>query len=330
MENSIVIDQFWKVLDCRVEITSSAPDYVFFPLRGAAWETLHCIKGRLSRQSRKLIGAHLQLVEAQLYADLTIPFTVTVPSYFLYVQLRGSSGVQNDQELPLPGLDRPYVFLCFYPADQYSLQFVQGLHSVAVIALEEEWFSDLGEHYPAFRPLTEARANGKATCYQLPRILLYKMMLDLLDVIRFTAIKGLQDSARVVQLLAKLLHFYHVAVAAATTTLGPSTEALRLALDCYLEQHYMDEQYCSIRQIKKSLGWKRRSSEQVVKDSLGCTLRRYVVEFRIRKACALLVETDAKISDIAYQTGFSDLAHFTNSFKRSTGMSPSVYRKKNS
>ncbi|MDR0262385.1 MAG: helix-turn-helix transcriptional regulator [Sphingobacterium sp.] len=329
MKDSITIDQFLELQDCRVEITGSAPDYAVFPLRATAWETLRCAEGRLCRQSRKLIGAHLQLVEAQLSADLTIPFTLTVPSYFLYVQLRGTARFYTEQGTLLTCPDRPYVSLCYYPPGDNAVLLEHGLHSFALIALEEEWFAGLGDHYPAFGPLTEARAKRAKACCRLAPILLNKMILDLLDEIRFTVIKGLQDSARVVQLLGKVIHHYHGGVVSAAAAAGRSSEALRMALDNYLEQHYMDERRCCIQQIKKSLGWTRHCSEQVARDSLGCTLRRYVVEFRISKSCALLLETTIKIADIAYQTGFSDQSHFTKSFKRSMGMQPSAYRKKN-
>ncbi|MDR3006858.1 MAG: helix-turn-helix transcriptional regulator [Sphingobacterium sp.] len=330
MENSILIDQFLQLQDCRVEITGRAPDYAAFTLLATPRETLRCAEGRLSRQSRKLIGAHLQLIEAQLYADLTIPFTVTVPSYFLYVQLRGATRFYTEQGALLPCPDQPYLSLCYYPPGDYAPQLGHGLHSFAIIALEEEWFADLGEHYPAFSPLTEARAIGTTACYRLAPVLLNKMILDLLDDIRFTAIRGLQDSARVVQLLGKVVQHYHEVAFSAAAAAGQNSEALRLALDSYLEEHYMDEQRSSIQQIKKSLGWKRHNAEQVAKDSLGCTLRRYVVEFRISKACILLVETNAKIADIAYQTGFSSQSSFTKSFKHAMGIQPSAYRQKNS
>jgi AraC-like DNA-binding protein len=228
-------------------------------------------------------------------------------------------------------MENPLVIDQFLEQLDYSLQLVHGGHSFAVIALDEEWFADLGSSCVAFKRLAEAFLAGAADCHRLVPMPINTLLMNLLDEIRFTAIRGLEDRARIVQLLGKVLQQYHGYVAkAALQTVGSSSETLRQALDSYLELHYRDPQLCSIQQIKKSLGWKRHSSEKVTQYSLGCTLRRYVLEFRINKACALLIETHIKISDIAFQTGFSDLAHFTNSFKRSMGMQPSAYRTKNS
>ncbi|HAC06290.1 MAG TPA: hypothetical protein DCF71_10565 [Gemmatimonadetes bacterium] len=59
----------------------------------------------------------------------------------------------------------------------------------------------------------------------------------------------------------------------------------------------------------------------------GCTVGKYVQGLRIEHACGALSESDASLSSIALETGFSDQAHFTHRFKELTGMSPGVYRK---
>ena len=44
-------------------------------------------------------------------------------------------------------------------------------------------------------------------------------------------------------------------------------------------------------------------------------------------AKGLLVTTSLRVSEIADRLGYSDLAYFSNNFKRITGHSPSEYRK---
>lgn len=46
---------------------------------------------------------------------------------------------------------------------------------------------------------------------------------------------------------------------------------------------------------------------------------------RLQRAADLLVQSTGSISEIAYQTGFSDQANFTRSFKKHFGVSPSKY-----
>lgn len=57
-----------------------------------------------------------------------------------------------------------------------------------------------------------------------------------------------------------------------------------------------------------------------------CTVGEYVRRLRIETACRELSKSDAPLSDIAALVGFYDQSHFTNAFKRHTGMTPAQYR----
>lgn len=59
----------------------------------------------------------------------------------------------------------------------------------------------------------------------------------------------------------------------------------------------------------------------------GRTPARFVHEQRIKLAKELLIRPDASITDIAYACGFSHAQHFTTSFRRETGLTPSDFRK---
>jgi AraC family transcriptional regulator len=58
----------------------------------------------------------------------------------------------------------------------------------------------------------------------------------------------------------------------------------------------------------------------------GCTMGDYVRRIRIETACRKIAESDLPLDEIALMTGFYDQSHFTNVFKRFTGMTPAQYR----
>jgi AraC family transcriptional regulator len=60
--------------------------------------------------------------------------------------------------------------------------------------------------------------------------------------------------------------------------------------------------------------------------TLGCTFREYLTLIRIRRATDLLKRSATCITEIAFACGFSDHAHFTRTFKRATGLTPTAYR----
>lgn len=59
----------------------------------------------------------------------------------------------------------------------------------------------------------------------------------------------------------------------------------------------------------------------------GRSLHQYLIDIRINKAIGLLETTDEKIHEIALEVGFSDAAHFSRTFRKFTGRSPSDYRR---
>ncbi|HOK80735.1 MAG TPA: AraC family transcriptional regulator [bacterium] len=59
----------------------------------------------------------------------------------------------------------------------------------------------------------------------------------------------------------------------------------------------------------------------------GISFKTYLIRRRIEEAKKLLKETDFKVASIAHKAGFADESSFTKSFKKTTGISPSSFRK---
>jgi AraC family transcriptional regulator len=60
--------------------------------------------------------------------------------------------------------------------------------------------------------------------------------------------------------------------------------------------------------------------------NFDCTVGEFVRRLRIETACREIAESHAPISEIALALGFYDQSHFSNTFKRFTGMTPARYR----
>ncbi len=59
----------------------------------------------------------------------------------------------------------------------------------------------------------------------------------------------------------------------------------------------------------------------------GFGVREYLIQYRIRQACELLLNSDLSVTQIADRCGFSDSNYFGDAFKKATGLSPREYRK---
>jgi AraC-like DNA-binding protein len=63
------------------------------------------------------------------------------------------------------------------------------------------------------------------------------------------------------------------------------------------------------------------------KDHFRVTFVEYLNTVRIGYACKLLADDDHNIVEIAYESGFKNLANFNRQFKRFKSMTPTEYRK---
>lgn len=68
----------------------------------------------------------------------------------------------------------------------------------------------------------------------------------------------------------------------------------------------------------------------VVKSKTGKAIGTWIAEKTIAEAKSLLQHSDVAIKEISYRLGFAESAHFSNYFKKHTGLSPVLYRKEHS
>ncbi|GAA4433700.1 AraC family transcriptional regulator [Ravibacter arvi] len=63
------------------------------------------------------------------------------------------------------------------------------------------------------------------------------------------------------------------------------------------------------------------------REQFRCTFVEYLTSVRIGHACKLLSESDRNVVEIAFESGFNNLANFNRQFKKLKNMTPSDYRK---
>ena len=79
-------------------------------------------------------------------------------------------------------------------------------------------------------------------------------------------------------------------------------------------------------ELAESLGVGLRSLQLGFRRAVGCSPRDFLVRCRLERARELLltVEADTKVASIALDCGFSDLAHFSRTYREAFGELPSI------
>jgi signal transduction histidine kinase/DNA-binding LacI/PurR family transcriptional regulator/DNA-binding response OmpR family regulator len=129
--------------------------------------------------------------------------------------------------------------------------------------------------------------------------------------------KGLLNTAETLDLIEAALVRQH--------TLGKATQQhVRQAMTCI---HTRYDEPLSREDIAHHVGINADYLTDCFRKELSITPVIYLRRYRILKAQELLETTDFSITQVALEVGFSGCAHFSRTFHREVGMTPSAYRR---
>lgn len=101
---------------------------------------------------------------------------------------------------------------------------------------------------------------------------------------------------------------------------SPKEYSFKDIINANIYSNFTVEQLASLTNL--SLSSFKREFKKIYNDSPG----HYIRMKKMTKAAELLLHTDNRVSDVAYDSGFNDVANFSKAFQAEYGTSPSNYR----
>lgn len=92
----------------------------------------------------------------------------------------------------------------------------------------------------------------------------------------------------------------------------------------FIAQNYTNQ--IGLSDIAQSVGLHPDYAAQIFRKTFGITLNNFVIQHRVQHAQRLLVTSNKKVLDIAFECGFNSLSRFNASFKKLCGCTPREYR----
>jgi AraC-like DNA-binding protein len=93
---------------------------------------------------------------------------------------------------------------------------------------------------------------------------------------------------------------------------------------------FMEENYhetVTVRRLTEVAGMSASSLMRLFRKSMGRSPVDYLIRLRVSKACDLLHRSEMRITEVAYECGFSDSNYFSRQFRRVMGRSPREFRR---
>jgi two-component system response regulator YesN len=104
-------------------------------------------------------------------------------------------------------------------------------------------------------------------------------------------------------------------------------QTFELKLASCLQDHVYESQF-NLTFLADFLGFSKGYLSTVFKEIYGIPFQDYVIKKRIERGKLLLISTDMKNYEIAYEIGFEDVNYFATRFKKTVGMTPKQYKQK--
>jgi len=104
----------------------------------------------------------------------------------------------------------------------------------------------------------------------------------------------------------------------------PEREIVQKAMN-YLAENVRDS--ISADALSEAFNLPVKKLQEGMRLITGRTVHRYHLQFKIKRAKELLSENKMPIKNIYREVGFSNASHFSQAFKKETGLKPMEYRK---
>ncbi|MBI5592163.1 MAG: helix-turn-helix transcriptional regulator [Deltaproteobacteria bacterium] len=200
------------------------------------------------------------------------------------------------------------------PGESHACKSLCGDHSYVTVCVEAENMKAIA---------SQISEKACASPY-FKDVLLHDLELSS-EIRRFFSLVEMKSS--VLETESLLLSFLSTLIlrhgngAPAPFRMGSQDAAIKRACE-FMRMNYARD--LSLKQLSREACLSPFYFQRLFIENTGVSPHDYLVQFRIKKARALLLEGHG-IAGVALDTGFADQSHFTRSFKRVTGVTPGGY-----
>ena len=226
----------------------------------------------------------------------------------------------------------PGTFTLLFPHQVHELDITPGdeLH-LYVGAIGLKAFFGAGDSFLALHSLLKGAENDENTTYKLDEVTAREVHLLL---------QQMHEEAREekpwsrMMFLAKLTQVFILFDRYRQERLdeGPQSYGRNPRRGMWEVVHYVYQNFkedITLDTLSKRYNYSVSYISSAFKQMVGENYYSFLERIRVAHACNLLIGTDMKITDIAYEAGFKSYPTFIRVFQSRMGMTPTLYRKHN-
>lgn len=192
-----------------------------------------------------------------------------------------------------------------------------------ILWFTHEWVSQIIAAMPEFKPLMAVlRESGKGLGFSATTGLALKQAFEATQQTDNRA----QQLIHVLQILHTLQHAADKQTFNVVNVCGAGEQDLKKAdqLTRFVEQNY--QRSITLADIADSLNTSESTVRRLFQKHFNESYSEHIKQYRIGKACELLINTELPVALIAEQTGFNNLSNFHRQFSQVKQQTPRQFR----
>jgi AraC-like DNA-binding protein len=190
-----------------------------------------------------------------------------------------------------------------------------------VIQFSKHFIKETCDNNPIFRSLRKLLSNKSALLF--PKNILSDFEKDLAFIMNSS---GVSRVGALFLFLDKLAEVEASAIPLSSSLYKPDLDNESRSKMDQLHRIIRSREVPKVENIADQLGMSESTFRRFLLKNTGKSFINYLNEWRVALACRKLLETSQSISQIAYDSGFDNLAHFNRVFKRVSTYTPREYR----
>lgn len=131
---------------------------------------------------------------------------------------------------------------------------------------------------------------------------------------------------RIMDIIGKSDSLIHLASKEYLITRFSSQNKRIATIHAYLMNNYREE--IDLERLAEMANMAKGSLCRFFKQNMGLTIFEYLNKIKVEFACKLLMDPSLSILDVCLDSGFNNLSHFNKHFRKTTGVTPTEYRKR--
>ncbi len=304
------------------------PENYLYKIPFASPLLLSDTNGNYLSQSFNGVDYWLELLSFSLHTNGSIYLHLPTSVMGFIFLLQGNLGEQWMGNRMVNALKGTYA--AFYiPAGKYPLTLFKGEYNLLYLIPPSDYFKSMALEHPSVQQLLNHITYNDLNGFMTDQFYFPLAVLRIIKSMERCTKKGAALDLVLRSYILKLLSFYNQQLKEKTLNRPFHTnEEIAFAVKEHIMANLSNINLGRLKELTQHFPITSKTLTREFRKSFGKTVPEFIREERLKLAHQLLLQPNKQVQEVAIETGYDYLSHFSREFKKKFGYSPGALAKK--